>query len=226
MCRCFQGHENRSLLSYYKSFLINHYHSSLDHVSNFLLNLYSPSSTFVTLTNRDETSSSNRNDSKNVWMLLCNAQSLFFKLDELRSLVFATKPIFACVTETWFTPDILDNLVQIPGFLLFRADRRDNPNDTRRGGGTAIYASISAKPSFVEIPPQYERPNGVEYSLISFKDPNMAYLLCAYVPPGLNADTFLCFRKHLTDVLDYVLKQRPMRIYMCVVTLTVMISLF
>ena len=72
-------------------------------------------------------------------MLLSNAHSLLFKLDELCAMVWATHPSFVCVTETWFTPEIDDALMQIPGFLSFRNDRQDNPLDQRRGGGTIIY---------------------------------------------------------------------------------------
>ena len=92
-------------------------------------------------------------------------------------LVEVTKPSFVCVTETWFTPDIDDELIAIRGFLSFRRDRRDNPDDSRRGGGTVIYAASHVSPSVVSIPLDFGMSPGVEYSVIRFYDPNVSFLL-------------------------------------------------
>ena len=79
------------------------------------------------------------------WLILCNAQSLFRKLDELKVVVAACMPQLVCVTETWFHPNIENSLIEIPGFISFRNDRQDNPEDKRRGGGTVIYASSKSR---------------------------------------------------------------------------------
>lgn len=87
---------------------------------------------------------------ENFWLLLCNIQSLLYKLDELRVFATATKPTFICVTETWFTPDIDSDVIQNRGFECFRYDRRDDVNDHQRGDDCAIraiYASLSARAS-------------------------------------------------------------------------------
>lgn len=184
-------------------------------MSKFLLHSYSSVSTDV-LSQENRSCLGSRELNKSNWLLLCNAQSLFYKLDELRALVTTVKPTFVCVTETWFTPAIEDNLIRISNFQLFRTDRQDNVCDTRRGGGTAIYASTKVQPHLIDIPDKYTKPAGVEYSLISFHDPNLSFLLCAYVPPGLNMDIFMAFRYHLTDILDYVLGLSPdAKIFVC-----------
>ena len=99
-----------------------------------------------------------------------------------------------CVTETWFTPEIENSFVQIPGFLSFRNDRRDNVDDTRRGGGTIIYASTASTPSTVDIPQDIEKPFGIECNIVRFLEPHLSYLMCVYIPAGLNVDTVDRFR--------------------------------
>jgi hypothetical protein len=200
---------SKSELSCYKYFLVKHYQSSLSYVSKYLLFYYTSAFSVVSSDQKDSSLAGKPGVSKKNWLLLCNAQSLFYKIDDLRALSAAINPNFICITETWFTPDIENDLIQISGFRLFRNDRQDNPLETRRGGGTAIYASSKVKPSVIEIPQEYVRPIGVEYSLIAFHEPNISYLLCAYVPPGLSAELFLLFRQHVTDILDYVLKLSP-----------------
>ena len=40
------------------------------------------------------------------------------------------------IAKTWLTPDIVNDLLSIRGYTLFRNDRRDDTSDSRRGGGT------------------------------------------------------------------------------------------
>ena len=154
--------------------------------------------------------------SKQNWLLFTNAESLFYKLDELRALTSMTKPFFICVTETWFTPDIDNDLIGIPGYQLFRSDRRDDPADNRRGGGTVIYASSVTSPFSVSLPLIYQKPSGFDYSLIGFTDLLQCFLLCIYVPPNMNAESFSAIRNHIVDVLDHLLSHSPnANIFVC-----------
>ena len=120
------------------------------------------------------------------------------------------------MTETWFTPDLDDSLIQIPGFYSFRNDRQDNFLDKRRGGGTIIYASENIRPISVNLPANFVRPTGVEYSFIKFNEPALCYLLCAYVPPGLIVDSFDLLKKFVAEIFDYVLRLTPdAKLYVC-----------
>lgn len=62
-----------------------------------------------------------------------NAQSLNNKMDEFRYNFSLSGVDIICVSETWFHPNIQDSIYDVPGYNLFRADRRTN------GGGACIY---------------------------------------------------------------------------------------
>ena len=68
-------------------------------------------------------------------VLYYNARSLLPKLDELCTTVTLEQPHIVCVVETWLSPDITDNELQISGYQLVRLDRN------RNGGGIAMYVS-------------------------------------------------------------------------------------
>ena len=154
---------------------------------------------------------------KENWLMLCNAQSLLYKMDEMRALVTILKPTFICITETWLTPDITSDLVSIPGYTIFRNDRRDDTSDNRRGGGTLIFASYAVRPvnvdtDFKSVPnchTRVEKPRGIECNLIKFYDPNISYLMCIYIPPALSAETFSLFENYIVNIFDYLLNDTP-----------------
>ena len=143
--------------------------------------------------------------------MLCNAQSLFYKLDELRVLVEATKPVFICVSETWFTPDIDSEIVQIRGYDCFRCDRQDDLVDQRRGGGCAVYASLSVRASTVSFSSHFIKPPGFDCIFIKFHyaELKMCHLVCTYVPPNLNCDSFSAIERYFCDCLGFFLNEYP-----------------
>lgn len=111
------------------------------------------------------------------------------------------------MTETWFTSAIDDDLTQIQGYSLFRNDR----NDSRRGGGTAVYAAISARACPVDLPSYFIRPSCIEMTLIQYTDfdAHVSYLLCVYIPPGLSSDTVCEFKQYIIDCFDHLLCANP-----------------
>ena len=74
----------------------------------------------------------------------------------------ATKPAVICITESWLTSYISDNLVGIRGYDVFRNDRCDDPLDTRRGGGTITYCSSLLRASLAQVPKYCDKPRGIE----------------------------------------------------------------
>ena len=134
MCRIFEKHCVDMLC--YKRFLLKFYYSSLEHVSPYLIKF---AHLFFSVVAADNNIFSSKTVSdRSPRLILSNAPSLFRKLDELRAIVAASKPLLVCVTETWLLPNIDNNLINIPGFISFREDRQDNPDDNRCGGGTTV----------------------------------------------------------------------------------------
>lgn len=135
---------------------------------------------------------------------------MFYKLDELRALTVALKPSFICITESWLTPDIDNNMISIDGYCIFRNDRRDDIHDNRRGGGTLIYAASNT--SSVCVLSDFAKPSGIECTLIKFEDCltlTLSYLLCTYVPPGIKSETFVAFKQFVINTLDFLLTCSP-----------------
>ena len=54
-----------------------------------------------------------------------NAQSLKYKMDELRDLVKRYKPYIIGITETWGKETIGDATFHIEGYNMYRNDRDD-----------------------------------------------------------------------------------------------------
>ena len=63
-----------------------------------------------------------------------NARSLYHKLDELENLMHKLDVDIACITETWFKPEIPSEATKISGYKHIRKDR-----ENRVGGGVCIY---------------------------------------------------------------------------------------
>ena len=68
-----------------------------------------------------------------------NAQSLRYKMDELRNLVKDHKPDVIGVTETWGNDQIGEATFQIEGYNIYRNDREDKTY--KFGGGTLLYVN-------------------------------------------------------------------------------------
>lgn len=67
-----------------------------------------------------------------------NCQSLFAYLEEFRSYFTNSNYHIICMSETWLRPEIGDDLVSLPGYVLFRRDRIG-----RIGGSVAFFLSTS-----------------------------------------------------------------------------------
>ena len=64
-----------------------------------------------------------------------NAQSLIMKLDEIKLLIENEDLEIICISETWLQPNILDDLISIRNYNIFRNDNHLNS----RGSVACIY---------------------------------------------------------------------------------------
>ena len=64
-----------------------------------------------------------------------NARSILNKVDLIGELVSQENPDVFAISETWLTPNVLDNEMCLYGYNLLRQDRIS----TRIGGGVLLY---------------------------------------------------------------------------------------
>lgn len=101
------------------------------------------------------------------------------------------------ISETWLSPDLMDDMFEIPDYKLIRSDRES------RGGGVALYmkSSISKSCTVLSIP--LEEVYDIEYIIVKV---TIEGKLCAigvlYKPPNSHY-TNLCI---LTDIISYLLE--------------------
>lgn len=67
-------------------------------------------------------------------MLVINSQSLISKIDEISNLIYTSKPLAVCLSETRLTSDIGDNEIFIKGYSIVRCD-----SENRHTGGVLMY---------------------------------------------------------------------------------------
>lgn len=105
-----------------------------------------------------------------------NVNRLRFKIDQVRNLVHNLNLSVLAVTESWLSPDIPDNEVNILGFRIFRRDRPGR----RPGGGVCIYVHHSF---LVSLAPKYSHPSlEMLWIRIRLKQQDV-YVGCLYRPP-------------------------------------------
>ena len=68
-------------------------------------------------------------------LYLTNANCLRNKHTELEALLQTYAIKIACITETWWNPDILEAETSIPNYTVIRNDRKKN----KEGGGVCFY---------------------------------------------------------------------------------------
>ena len=77
-----------------------------------------------------------------------NARSLAPRLNEVCHLLHSERLDILCISETWLSEDVLDAVLIVPGYRLFRCDRPGG----RRGGGVAILVSSDLRVSLHTTP--------------------------------------------------------------------------
>lgn len=135
-------------------------------------------------------------------MMLTNIQSLKSKLDELTLIATSKDLDVICLTETWLSEDIEDDLVRISGYKIMRNDRK-----SRRGGGTAFYVKEGI--AFQSLSTD-NLPFDMEGTFLDFPSLNIA-VLCVYIPPHLNTEKLKMANNRIGETIDAHLNNFPSR---------------
>ncbi|KAI8498128.1 hypothetical protein Bbelb_240720 [Branchiostoma belcheri] len=137
-------------------------------------------------------------------IMLSNARSLCNKLDEFHCVLNDNLIEIALISETWFTPEQPQEMMEIDGFTLFSKPRRGKP-----GGGVAVYVkdSLYARHLDVEVPSElectwvYVRPTRLPREISGLA-------VCAvYLPPDSPHQDSL--RDHLITTVDQLRAKYP-----------------
>jgi len=81
------------------------------------------------------------------------------KLDDLICLLELHQFDYLAVTETWLYPDISDKEVLMPGYQVYRNDRRFTTIG-QRGGGVYVFNNNN---SFIQLSQQQQRYHIIQY---------------------------------------------------------------
>ena len=89
------------------------------------------------------------NPANQLELFLINANGLRNKLTELEALLQAHSVKIACITETWWNPDILKAETHIPNYSVIPNDRNDKTR--KEGGGVCFYIKDFGRPYRLQI---------------------------------------------------------------------------
>ena len=104
------------------------------HVSDSSIWSHNSSNSSIWSHNSSQSSTQDVNiDPTTVMILTINAKSLLPKVDELRGLCTYRHYMPIVVTETWLSPEVLDNKLAVDGYNLVQRDK------SRHGGDVAIF---------------------------------------------------------------------------------------
>ena len=84
-----------------------------------------------------------RKQNKGVKIGHLNIRSLLKKIDEIRILIHQNSFDILAISETWLSDKIPNELVNIPGFNVYRNDRPSH------GGGVLIYIIVQISPILI-----------------------------------------------------------------------------
>lgn len=130
-----------------------------------------------------------------------NARSLLNKIDIFRSIFEGTGVHIIMVSETWLSSDISDTMVRIPGYKVYRNDRRTMTT----GGGVALYIRIGIPATIVY---NSENDEDIEMLLVRIKTSSTNFLLgCIYIvnPTTRRLQLLKSFLSPLVSCYEHIL---------------------
>ena len=118
-----------------------------------------------------------------------NINRIVNKLDHVKELVQKYSFDILTLSETWLTPNIMDNEISIPGYVLVRKDRQSLSKTC--GGGVRIY--IREGIPFV-VNSNFVNDN-LEFLWVEVRRPKCKRmtLFCCYRPGDENIDDFISY---------------------------------
>ena len=124
----------------------------------------------------------------------------FSKLTQLKAYVSTYKNDFICLSETYLDSSIPDDMIEIEGYNLIRAD---HPNNIKRGG-VCIYYKESLPVRIISLPFLNEA------LLLEMSCYNKKIIVSVvYRSPSQNSDEFQLFLTNLERLFSDINKRKP-----------------
>ncbi len=138
-------------------------------------------------------------------ILLSNVNRIMNKLDDLYAVSILYSIDLICITESWLTPDVPDSACFIPGYQVFRKDRKSG-----LGGGVMCYARESMRCCVAE-PNSGSVRDGFEHEILwlIIRPPTLPrpigviVLVIVYCPPWYGAEMKRSLVRTITFGVDF-----------------------
>ena len=117
---------------------------------------------------------------KGLKVVMLNIRSLWPNIDEM---IYELKSYdIVCLCKTWLNTNITDNMINFPGFTIFRSDR----TQAKRGGGLIVYVKNKLAEYCTVISESSCMSDDLEQLWVTFNFPNQKNMNVGlvYRPPG------------------------------------------
>ena len=129
-------------------------------------------------------------NNKGLTIMHWNARSMYPKYEEILHLCENSDCELLCISESWLTDIITDDMISIPGYNLFRKDR-DEASGKQREGGVCVYVKnkllVSVCDNMTICTPHIEVLT-IKLKLVRTRD---IYLSIVYLPPDGDVKEFV-----------------------------------
>ena len=128
-----------------------------------------------------------------------NVNRLVNKIDSIKELLSIYSFDILALTETWFTPDITNDEIYIPGYSIVRRDRQNSVKSC--GGRTLVFVQ-----DIIPFVVKSDFMNNTDFESI-WLDINRFHcrcltLCCTYRPGDQNIDEFISYLDHCLEDVD------------------------
>ena len=136
----------------------------------------------------------NRKQNKGVKIGHLNIRSLLKKIDEIKILIHQNSFDILAISETWLSDKIPNELVNIPGFNVYRKDRPSH------GGGVLIYIKETLRHTYCPDLTNFNNTEVVWVRIDNKSSPSF-YVSCVYNPKADDENYYQCMLNNFENVL-------------------------
>ena len=136
----------------------------------------------------------NRKQNKGVTIGHLNIRSLLKKIDESKILLHQNSFDIPAISETWLSDKIPNELVNIPGFNVYRKDRPSH------GGGVLLYIKETLPHTYCPDLTNFNNTEVVWVRIDNKSSPSF-YVSCVYNPKADDENYYQCMLNNFENVL-------------------------